>query len=129
MLWRQRPPKSSQNRDALQYTRTGTKWVFRIDKNGNIQYMLLTVVGIEKLADQSPRRKTIQFLDILTGEIITMQANSMPEYMTEEMINRYKQKLTPQERENIEDEEKKIRRMARKKTKQENRILGSLSPP
>jgi len=90
------------------YTKTGTKWVFCIDENNNIQYMLLTVVGIEKLSNQSPRRKTIQFMDILTGEIITIQVNCMLEYMKQEMIDRYKKKLTPQERERIEKEERKI---------------------
>lgn len=96
------------------YTKTGMKWVFCIDENNNIQYMLLTVVGIEKLNNQSPRRKTIQFMDILTGKIITMQANCMPQYMKQERIDHYKKKLTPQERERIEEEEKKIKLLIRR---------------
>jgi len=91
-----------------EYTKTGAKWVFFIDENNNIQYMLLTVVGIEKLSNQSPRRKTIQFMDIITGEIITIQANCMLEYMTPERIDHYKKKLPWQERERIEEKERKI---------------------
>lgn len=47
----------------------------------------LTVVEMENLMNQSPERKTIQMYDTLSGEIMTIQADCMPEYLSLEARN------------------------------------------